>query len=449
MMKWLLFMMLVFFCVAPIVIAQADCPAIVTAALNTAAEACVQLGRDQACYGNVMLEASPHAGVSRFSFEQTGDLVDVTDLETLRLNSMSLEDSTWGIALMKIQANIPDESPENVTLVMFGNVNINNDSRGIVEVPMTATGNVNVRLRPRTDENNIIASLTREQSVIAIGRLADGTWIQIELEGDAQESGWVSADFLTSDEDVNTLTVVEPGKSPYAPMQVFTFGSGGSDRPCEEAPDSGILIQTPDGVGEINLLINEVDIRLGSTVYLQANANLLTVSVVEGYSTLEAEEVTQIVPAGTFSTVPLDGAGVANGAPTYPQPYNQSALLALPLNLLPQVVGIAPPLVEAEIETVIATVEADIISIRGFSIGMRVVTPDCGDTCSYCVGITPPPYDDSDTTSCDVPEHTGGLIIDGPVVADSIIGVTRWYRVQFDNGIIGWAVEDQITLEVS
>jgi hypothetical protein len=106
--KWLLLLLLI---VAPIVAAQSDCPALVDAALNAADDVCSGLGRNQVCYGNVMLEVTPHADASAFTFEQAGDVVDVADIETLQLSSMSLADETWGIALMQLQANLPDTLP--------------------------------------------------------------------------------------------------------------------------------------------------------------------------------------------------------------------------------------------------------------------------------------------------------------------------------------------------
>jgi hypothetical protein len=353
MMKWLFFTFLAVFCVVPIVAAQADCPAIVTTALNTALEVCTDVGRDQACYGNVSLQATPRANTPEFSFEQAGDVVNLADLEAITLNSMSLEDASWGIALMEIQANIPDESPENVTLVMFGNVNVANNAVNVVEIPMTATGNVNVRLRPLTDENNVMVSLTPGQEVIANGRLADNSWIRIEVEADARGIGWVSADFLASTGDIDTLNVVEPGTPQYRPMQAFTLATGVDDSPCTETPNSGILIQTPSGVGEISLLINEVNIRLGSTVYLQAAQNYLTVNVLEGFATLDSTGTTQGVPAGSFAQVPLDANGLANGAPSHPQPYTLASFNALPLSLLPQTIVVRQPRTQAQIDAIL------------------------------------------------------------------------------------------------
>jgi hypothetical protein len=205
---------------------------------------------------------------------------------------------------------------------------------------------VNVRLRPTTSQNNVIASLSNGQVVTANGRLADGSWVRVVLNAETQAVGWVSADFVSSDTDLSRLAVVEVDSATvYAPMQAFYFASSIGDSPCVEAPDSGILIQSPQGAGEINLRVNEVDIALGSTVYMTAGGGLMTVYVVEGHAVLAANGVSQTVPAGTYAEIPLDANGLADGAPSYPQPYAMADVQALPVSVvLPQSVRITPPI---------------------------------------------------------------------------------------------------------
>jgi uncharacterized protein YraI len=349
------------------VAAQADCPAIVTAALNTVTETCTGLERNQACYGNVTLTAIARADVADFTFEQAGDVVNVADIDSLTLSSMSLTDETWGVALMLLQANLPDTLPgQNVTLLMFGEVVITNAVEGeapeIIEFEVSANANVNVRLRPTTAESNIISSLTNGQIVTANGRLEDTSWIRIILNAETGEFGWVSADFLTSDSDLESLTVVSVETQLFAPMQAFYFSSGIGDRSCRESPNSGILIQTPQGVGEVNLLINEVDVRLGSTVYVTAGAGVMSVYVLEGHAVLTSNGVSQTVPAGTYAEIPLDSNGIANGTPTYPQPYPLEDVRGLPAMrvALPQPVSITRPLDDDE-----AAIEAAITIADG------------------------------------------------------------------------------------
>jgi len=360
---WLLFVLLIF---ASRTLAQGgDCPAIVDAALQTAANACTALSRNQACYGNVMLQAEPQAGAS-FTFEQTGDMVNLVDVASLSLSAMS--EDAWGVALMLLQANLPDTVPgQNVTMVLFGEVDITN---AVVSEPaivptavptpvlftVTAGSTINVRSGPSTSDA-VVTSLGAGETVPTDGRNDDSTWLHVRFDDGTM--GWVFAELVSVDGDTSMLPVTDgaasvateeaPVEPTYTPMQAFYFHSSIGDSGCEEAPDSGILIQTPQGAGTINLLVNEVEITLGSTAYLTAGDGEMTVTVIEGQGTVSAFGVTVTVPAGTRAHIPLDANGVASGAPVGPEPYDSADVGALPIALLPQTVTSAPPLTEEEI----------------------------------------------------------------------------------------------------
>ncbi|MBL8164107.1 MAG: hypothetical protein JNJ61_19115, partial [Anaerolineae bacterium] len=104
-----------------------QCGELVEQAITAVQDACADTGRNQACYGNVALEASPREGVEDFVFDQQGDLVDVSDIDTLTLSSLDEVAGEWGVALLRIQANIPDTLPgQNVTFLLFGDVELQN-----------------------------------------------------------------------------------------------------------------------------------------------------------------------------------------------------------------------------------------------------------------------------------------------------------------------------------
>lgn len=246
------------------------CSELVEQAVAAVQDACADTGRNQACYGNVALEATPRAGAEAFVFEEQGDLVSVADIDRLTLSSLDEEEGVWGVALLRIQANIPDTLPgQNVTFLLFGDVELQN----------------------------------------AVAADAD---------------------------------------SELTPMQAFYFRAGLDDSACAEAPSSGILIQTPEGAGTINLRANEVDIALGSTAYLQAETGAeMIISVIEGEAQVTAAGETVTVPAGMQVGIPVDEELRASGEPGEPQPYEAEALAALPLTALPEEVelagGAAPP----------------------------------------------------------------------------------------------------------
>ncbi|MFN8371423.1 MAG: SH3 domain-containing protein [Anaerolineae bacterium] len=232
MLRWFVLLLSTFWLIPP-TFAQSDCSAVVDAALNSVSTACAGLARNQACYGNINLQATAREGVPQFTFERPGDIANVADMENLRLAGMSLTDEVWGIAVMKLQANLPSTLPgQNVTVLLFGDVYVSNAVDPVAQSTLVATGNVNVRLRPTTTTNNVMASLVSGQEVIANGRLANNSWIRIVVEGDARGVGWVSSQFL--DGDIEELSIVEPEQPLFGPMQAFYLQTGISDSPCAE-----------------------------------------------------------------------------------------------------------------------------------------------------------------------------------------------------------------------
>jgi hypothetical protein len=367
MMRRLVFAFLLFLWVAP-VLAQVveDCPPFVEEAVVSAGEICTALGRNQACYGNLLIEAAPRTEAADFSFSTTGDVADLNTLDTLQPQALNLADETWGIALLQLQANLPDTLPgQNVTMVVFGDVNVINAVETLVEIPMSALGSVNVRSRPSTNAS-VITSLTSGQEVIANARLADGSWARIELaiEGDSRNYGWVSADFL--DGDIDSLPSVDSTAPLLTPMQAFYFISSVGEQACAQAPSDGVLVQSPQGAGLVQFTANGVEFEIGSTVYLTASNQVMTVSVIEGGATVTAAGITQTIPAGTFTTIPLDESGQSpSGAPAFPQPYDDTALQTLPLTLLPEQITIAAPVQADVVEAAVEEAQADALLAAG------------------------------------------------------------------------------------
>jgi hypothetical protein len=330
-------------CIVPMVAAQLDCPTIVQAALDATDEQCSATTRNQACYGNVNLQATPQPDIDNFTFSTPGDMVAVSAIESFSLSSQVEESGEWGVALMQLQANIPDTLPgQNVTFLLFGDVQIQNgveSNTDPVTFDVTALGDVSVYSGPSADDA-AVTDLSEGDLMAAVGRNAEGTWVQVSVSG---MTGWVSADAVEASGDIETLNIVNPAA--FTPMQAFYFQSGIGDAPCAEAPDSGILVQTPEGVDQIEFTVNDVQITLGSTAYLQAQpSGDMTTSVVEGQATVEAGGAAVDVPAGSFVTVPLNAQGQAAGTPSQPQPYDPARMALLPIRILPRTITIAAPI---------------------------------------------------------------------------------------------------------
>ena len=319
--------------------AQRDvCPQIVRQALASTETMCLQTGRNQACYGHLVLEAKPQPHITQFEFDSEGDLADVDKIQTLRLSMMDELAGTWGIGLMRLQTNLPGK---NITLVFFGDVEFDNTVTigSTLDVDVEATGNVNVRQSPSLNAR-VVGTLVPGQTVTANGRLADGSWVRVNLPGEAG-FGWVAGWLLASEDDLDDLSVVEESRARYGPMQAFYFRSGKTDAVCSEAPNSGFLVQTPEGIAEVTLLINEVDIQLGSTVYFQAQpSGDMSIRVIEGTARVTTSGTTYTAPAGYEITVPLSVDLKPAGPPTPPTVFEAADVQGLPLSLLERPVDV-------------------------------------------------------------------------------------------------------------
>ncbi|MBI1279319.1 MAG: LysM peptidoglycan-binding domain-containing protein [Anaerolineaceae bacterium] len=111
---------------SPTIATALSCDDLVTVALNKANQVCTTLGRNQACYGNNLIDAElqPNATVS---FTKAGDIVGVDLIRKLTTAPLDTSKQVWGIAILKIQANLADTVPgQNVTFLLFGNAVLDN-----------------------------------------------------------------------------------------------------------------------------------------------------------------------------------------------------------------------------------------------------------------------------------------------------------------------------------
>lgn len=254
----------------------------------------------------------------------------------------------WGVALMAVAATIETGQAEDVTFVMFGDVEINNP---VTIIPVMTLESTNIRQRPGTN-NPIIASVDNAADLLANGRLPDTSWIRVRLSEDQNSIGWVSATLIASEDSLEDLNIIDPEAEEdlptnlaYGPMQVFTIETGAQDAPCAQAPNSGLMIQTPEGAAEVTLLMNEIDISLRATAYVQAQAdNNLELFVLDGTATVESDGVDYTIIPGSSITIPLDANGAAAGPPNPPEPFDPERLDNVPVSLLPQQVEVPAPL---------------------------------------------------------------------------------------------------------
>jgi len=150
---------------------------------------------------------------------------------------------------------------------------------------------------------------------------------------------------MKSTEDLTKLKELDPSLTSYGPMQAFYLQNGKHQTSCQNVPNDGILIQTPEGVAHVQLWINEVKIKLGSTAFIQASAETktMTISTLEGAAHVEAMGVEQVAVEGTTVTVRVDENLKPMAPPSLPHAYNLSEVKTLPVQSLQRQITAAAP----------------------------------------------------------------------------------------------------------
>lgn len=319
------------------------CPLLVENALSLLEDLCSETSRNQACYGNQLLSAIPYPEIEDFRFEVPGDIVDVAGIQSLQASAMNQDDETWGVGLMRLQANLPGTLlGQNVVMLLFGDVEI--EAADSVPVTLSATvesdSSINVRTEPSTG-GEIVTSLEPGAEVTLDGRTEAGDWLRAQLPDG--EVGWIADFLLTSEADLTTLNVVEGEDILTAPLQAFYLRTGVGGLDCNEVPASGILLQNPSGTAQVAFTINEVRIDLASTAFIRAQprGNML-VDVLEGQAQVTAVGITIPVPAGTQAVIPM-GARLTPAGPPRLALYEPDDLNAVPIGQLDQAITIAEP----------------------------------------------------------------------------------------------------------
>lgn len=344
----LLFVML---CGAAVFTAQsaANCPANVLLALARSSAACSNLQRDMACYGSGAVRAEFQSSV--IAFEKPGDRVEAGALSVLRVGGENTAD--YSVAMLQIKSDLIETQQRNVMMVLFGEGEIRNEAPETPSVMITASGTMNIRERPAADAL-IVDRIAARGTITATGRSSDANWYRVVVPNSSRP-GWVSGAVVVPDQALSRLAVVD-AETPYAgPFQMIRLQTGMDDAWCEGAPQSGLVIQTPNTFSEVTFIINDVTFRIAATVYIQAQAGgALRASVLDGQMVVMAHGKSQFVPRGAQVQVTLDGDLTASDTPSAAVPYEQIMLQALPINILPQRIVVRPALSADEIEAKIA-----------------------------------------------------------------------------------------------
>jgi hypothetical protein len=110
-----------------IVHAQETCSAIMQEAIELVSQTCSGTGRNEVCHGFFRVEAKDRVGADSLTFN-VGDTIPVTELSALTTAPLNTETGEWGVALLRLQANLPDMLPgQNATFLLLGDTRLEND----------------------------------------------------------------------------------------------------------------------------------------------------------------------------------------------------------------------------------------------------------------------------------------------------------------------------------
>jgi|GEM_PF-2566575 hypothetical protein len=108
--------------------AQGSCAPFVQQALGMAGSSCGTVPLNAACYGFYQVNATASTPIT---FAQPADIVDLAMLQNLTTFGYNPGANTWGIAVLRLQANIPNTLPgQAVSMVLLGDAALANGTAG-------------------------------------------------------------------------------------------------------------------------------------------------------------------------------------------------------------------------------------------------------------------------------------------------------------------------------
>ena len=279
------------------------CPALVELALSQVGNNCADLGRNSACYGFNKLTASFNQTVDPNFFTRPSDRSDLARLQTIQTTPLDLGLGQWGIAVMNVQANVPNTLPgQAVTFLLLGDSDIEN----AVPASDDTVQAVTVILQAMTDLRSSAQAASAVIGTLAAGTVVDanaisedGSAIRLRTENGG---GWVNRDALNSNPTLDKLPKVKPNSD--SPMQSFYFRTRpGNNLECAQTP-SVLTIQSPQHI-KVNLTANGADIEMGSLITLQVlpDGKTMQLTTLEGEAIVGKGTPDEVhVPAGSTTT---------------------------------------------------------------------------------------------------------------------------------------------------
>lgn len=277
------------------------CPALVELALSQLGDNCADLGRNSACYGFNRVESTFNQTVSQGFFTKPADRAELVSMKTIQSAPLDLQLQQWGIAVLNVQANVPDTLPgQAVTFLLMGDTQVENAvdasqaAKSITVITQKATD-----LRSGAEPNSTVLTTLPAGVVMQADALSsDGTSIRVSTDS---ATGWIDVASVNPTPQLAELAATN--ENAPSPMQAFYFRTGPGQTTCNQTP-SVLAVQSPEGI-KVDLTANGANIRLGSLITLQVlpDGKTMKLTTLQGDALLNPDTPDEVhVPAGFTTT---------------------------------------------------------------------------------------------------------------------------------------------------
>jgi len=207
-----------------------SCADLIERALSLTEGYCQKIGSNEVCYGNYDVYAEMIPGFSE-RFNRVGDVFPIEGFTKLQASPINLDKDVWGIAVIKLQANMPGTVPgQNVTFMVFGDTEVNNTS-GDMSAFYFSTGFTGVTC----DEVPFDGLLIETPDGAGIVFQANG--VDFVIQGDAilqAEGGEMTVSMVDGTGQITAdgqVVELEPGTSSSVPLDEDLEATGGPSEP--------------------------------------------------------------------------------------------------------------------------------------------------------------------------------------------------------------------------
>ncbi len=301
--RWIAWVLLLTWCSVAVVSAQqtdATCPAVVQQALAQVGANCNDLGRNSACYGNIVVNASFNETFAPISFARPADRAELVNIRSISTAPLDLALQQWGIAILNVQANVPGVlAGQAVTFVLMGDAEIENAAidSSPAQQPVTIITQAPVNTRSGPQLTSAVTGTIPAGTVIEIDALSeDQQSLRVRISG---TFAWIDRAAVNPSPTIDQLPVVEDNAQ--SPMQSFYIRTGVGRIECAQAPNV-LALQSPAGM-QIDLTANGANIRMGSLITIETLPdNRMVITTLEGEAILEPDMPEAVrLPAGFSS----------------------------------------------------------------------------------------------------------------------------------------------------